>query len=395
MRQDILANRLSGGESIPTEMELAETYGIGRNTVRKALAALCAEGLLRKVHGSGTFVTPLEERLSRGKTKGDISGRQILFLSLSSAMSAAASRSTFAPIFAGLNGVFQKHGYNLLFSDVPIDWTPPPCLVTQDVGAVIFHGPMNPEFFRKYIRPLPHIGIQYPDSELESDFVAIDSFAFSETAVRYLHRLGHRRIAFLSDEIENQHSAERFQGYLRIMEKLKLPVEERFKLIWQRPYVNGILAGETAIPDCRPMIEKAFTGENPCTAVVCVDDWRAMYTSVALQKMGLKIPGDVSITGSFNTPVDRITGGNITGICAMLENICEEAALQLLDRMENPRQSFYRTTLIRPEFYSGITAAPAGESRKKIQSNVFDNIIKSYSLEKDPVAVKKLKQEDY
>lgn len=125
LRQDILSNRLSGGDALPTENELAESYGISRNSVRRALADLAAEGLVNKVHGSGTFVTPVSQRLKLNAS--ECRSRQILFLSLSSAMSEYTFRAgaTYEPIFAGLNGVLQKHGYNLLLTQVGIDWVPP------------------------------------------------------------------------------------------------------------------------------------------------------------------------------------------------------------------------------------------------------------------------------
>lgn len=43
---------------IPTERELAETFGIARNTLRRVLDELAAEGLLARRVGSGTYVAP-------------------------------------------------------------------------------------------------------------------------------------------------------------------------------------------------------------------------------------------------------------------------------------------------------------------------------------------------
>ncbi len=45
-------------ERLPSEPELGELFGASRETVRKALAALEADGLIYRVHGSGTFVEP-------------------------------------------------------------------------------------------------------------------------------------------------------------------------------------------------------------------------------------------------------------------------------------------------------------------------------------------------
>ncbi len=45
-------------EKIPSEHELAQTYGIGRPTVRQATDLLVREGVLERRRGSGTYVMP-------------------------------------------------------------------------------------------------------------------------------------------------------------------------------------------------------------------------------------------------------------------------------------------------------------------------------------------------
>jgi len=44
------------GTAIPSENELAETYGINRLTVRNAIDALVGEGMLKRVQGKGVYV---------------------------------------------------------------------------------------------------------------------------------------------------------------------------------------------------------------------------------------------------------------------------------------------------------------------------------------------------
>ncbi|MEX2160488.1 MAG: GntR family transcriptional regulator [Anaerolineales bacterium] len=65
---DTLAARITAGEfkpsqRIPSESELGELYAVGRNTVRHALAELASRGLLRTIHGVGSFVAA--ERVSK------------------------------------------------------------------------------------------------------------------------------------------------------------------------------------------------------------------------------------------------------------------------------------------------------------------------------------------
>ena len=46
------------GDRLPSERELAERLGAARMTVRHAMDALVAEGLLERRHGSGTYLLP-------------------------------------------------------------------------------------------------------------------------------------------------------------------------------------------------------------------------------------------------------------------------------------------------------------------------------------------------
>src|SRR3712207_2800462 len=48
------------GSAAPSERELVQRFGVARMTVRQALDALVAEGLLERVPGRGTFVSRLK-----------------------------------------------------------------------------------------------------------------------------------------------------------------------------------------------------------------------------------------------------------------------------------------------------------------------------------------------
>jgi GntR family transcriptional regulator len=56
LRDQISDGRLSDGESLPGEQRLAESYGVSRVTIRRALDALCQAELIEKRAGSGTIV---------------------------------------------------------------------------------------------------------------------------------------------------------------------------------------------------------------------------------------------------------------------------------------------------------------------------------------------------
>jgi GntR family transcriptional regulator len=57
LRQRIVDGQWKPGEMIPAEALLASSYGVALGTVRQALALLVEDGILRRQHGRGTFVS--------------------------------------------------------------------------------------------------------------------------------------------------------------------------------------------------------------------------------------------------------------------------------------------------------------------------------------------------
>lgn len=62
LRSDVADEVYPPGAPLPGESQLAESYGVSRPTVRRAINVLIGEGLLTASHGRGTFVRPRPER---------------------------------------------------------------------------------------------------------------------------------------------------------------------------------------------------------------------------------------------------------------------------------------------------------------------------------------------
>jgi GntR family transcriptional regulator len=74
---DLAVNELGPDAAIPSERELMATYDVSRDTVRKAIESLVVDGLLRRIHGKGTFVSRprLESRLHLASFSQDMRRR--------------------------------------------------------------------------------------------------------------------------------------------------------------------------------------------------------------------------------------------------------------------------------------------------------------------------------
>ena len=79
LRRDIVSGAKAPGTKLPSEGDLAERFGVHRNTVRQAVGALAAEHLVVSRRGSGTFVaehTVLVHRIGARTRLSDSLGRR-------------------------------------------------------------------------------------------------------------------------------------------------------------------------------------------------------------------------------------------------------------------------------------------------------------------------------
>lgn len=106
LAQRISTGALAPGTRLPPAHVLAGEFGVNRHTMRQAIAALGAKGLVRVRHGHGTFVCDLaleyvlgtRTRLSENLLHAGIQGvHRMLGSDVSPATSAAAARLGVAP----------------------------------------------------------------------------------------------------------------------------------------------------------------------------------------------------------------------------------------------------------------------------------------------------------
>ncbi len=57
LRERIVADELEPGERLPSEPELARRLGVSRSSLREGIALLEEDGVVRRLHGSGTYVS--------------------------------------------------------------------------------------------------------------------------------------------------------------------------------------------------------------------------------------------------------------------------------------------------------------------------------------------------
>jgi len=80
---ETVRSRYQPGDRLPSEPDLAKAIGVSRPTIREVLRSLEGDGLIRRVHGVGTFVT---------RSEPTVSSRLDVDLGITEAVSAAHQR---------------------------------------------------------------------------------------------------------------------------------------------------------------------------------------------------------------------------------------------------------------------------------------------------------------
>jgi DNA-binding LacI/PurR family transcriptional regulator len=173
----------------------------------------------------------------------------------------------------------------------------------------------------------------------------IDYFSGVEQIVGYLHKHGHRRIAFVAGRHGLKSNVARLQAYEKCMRALRL--EPGPVLHGDLRFEGGLAAG-LSIAEMSP---------RP-TAVMAVNDLTAVGVIKGLMKAGCRVPEDVSVTGFDKTRLAEYSNPSITTVDIhrdMLGQIAADA-LHELSCSANPHGKEYQ---ISAELVLGDSSGPA------------------------------------
>jgi LacI family transcriptional regulator len=158
----------------------------------------------------------------------------------------------------------------------------------HDVEGTVLMGtdPEDPEVRRLVRSELATVGV---DVELEgpaTTFVMSDNNDGAAKAVRYLHSLGHRRIATITGLLETKPGADRLKGYRQAMQATGLAYRDEY-----------VAYGDFYVESGRRAMADLLALDEPPTAVFAASDMMALGAIRAAGDAGLSVPADLSVVG--------------------------------------------------------------------------------------------------
>ncbi|MGI9341654.1 MAG: LacI family DNA-binding transcriptional regulator [Gammaproteobacteria bacterium] len=142
----------------------------------------------------------------------------------------------------------------------------------------------------------------------------------------YLASLGHEKIAFISGDPNHSAVANRLLGYRDGLEQSGLTYAESL-----------VVAGDNSIGSGEAGATKLLSRKHPPTAVFAANDDMAAGVLRVAQRMGIDVPGQLSVAGCDDNSLASQIHPTLTTIRQPLSTMAERAALALIDATgDNP-----------------------------------------------------------
>lgn len=280
------------GDKIPSEAQLMEEFETSRITVTRALKELEYRKLIYREQGKGSFVA--DARAERNRIISLVIPHTIDFFSGGEQYSRTIYQSC------------RDRGYlcSVHYSERSVERERQILrdISSHNVSGIILYpiGERNVDVIsRLVLKQYPIVLLDRSLEELDLPSVQSDNLGGAYQAVDYCLQQGHRSIAFIGKK-DSQTVVQRYKGYCRALMDHSVPLDgsivfTRYSQCGEEDYQE--IMGEDEALD----ILQRLKAERPdVSACFCVNDIVAYRLIQAAEKVGIRVPEDLSVVGFDN-----------------------------------------------------------------------------------------------
>ena len=319
IRDRILAGTFPIGSRLPSENELAQRFGLSRQTVRQAISTLVRENLLERRQGSGTYVS-----------RAALDNRPVT-LNIG-VITTYLDSYIFPGVIRGIDRVLSLNGYHMqlgiTYNKTRNENQVLSSLLESGVDGLIVEPTKsalpnpNQKLYREIASSrIPLLFLNGYYAGMDFPYVAMNDYESGKMATRYLLRRGHRKIfgIFKSDDVQGHF---RYSGYVNQMRDADTAFEDS----WVMWYVTEDLDTLFAPKDDERLLSRI--GDS--TGVICYNDEIACKLLEVFARNHIKVPEQISIVSFDNSDLAGLGHPGLTSIDYPAGEIGAEAARRLL-----------------------------------------------------------------
>lgn len=307
-----------------TIYDIAERLGISPTTVSRALRGHqgIAKATVKKVKS-----VALEMGYSPNTLASGLRTRKSYNIGVLVPQIDRAFISTF---ISGIEEVANAAGYNVMIyqsrDDQQREIQNVHSLISGSVDGAIISLAMNTESLEHIQllldQDIPLVMADRVADHLTVDKVVIDNFQAAYHATEYLIGLGHTHIAHLAGSSRRNVYRERKDGYLAALRDYQKPIKPELLIYGDLSQADGIRA-----------ISRLAELDQMPDAIFAANDTTAVSAVLHLQKLGYRLPQDISVVGFNNDPIASIVRPMLTTVDHPARAIGQTSARRLIQRI--------------------------------------------------------------
>ncbi|OPX43853.1 putative HTH-type transcriptional repressor ExuR [Ruminiclostridium hungatei] len=308
---------------------IALKLGISKNTVSLALRGMpgISEATRKNIEAAAESMGYVYKNSTRQQ--------QTRNLCLVIAKSTRDSIGFFSFIQVGIEDEAKKNNFNTIihyYDENHETFEMPNCVRDGLVSGIITLGRIARKTINEIINyKLPVVMVDNYFDDLDMDCILTDNQCGGYLAAQYLIKSGHEKLGFLGDISASVSFYDRYQGYLKAMGEHDLEAAHEYS-------VTNCTLESMKKDDIVLTIREMQKRMGLPTAFFCCNDAEALILMKVLLKMGISIPGEVSIVGFDDIETSRSVTPGLTTMRVQKELMGRKAVCKLLKKMDSPEE---------------------------------------------------------
>ena len=232
----------------------------------------------------------------------------------------------YSRVLEGIEAELALQGYNLVLHLAQENESVPKFARELQVDGFILVGAIGEAFLQVLQQiELPKVFVDPKSLVPEARQVLIDNERGAFLATQHLIQNGHRRIGFISGDLERLSFRQRFEGYRKALAHYGIPLD-------------GELVQAGGLEKGYEHVRRLLQLDHPPTAIFSGNDINAIYGYKAVRDAGLDIPQDISFVGFDDIELSRLTVPPLTTVRVYKEELGSIAVRQLIAAIREEKQ---------------------------------------------------------